>query len=715
MLQKDIENFSTNLQKRGFLGGPKILYRSNVPGQFSANADPNLLGQNDMGLDFQTKSEKIRKTLHGIGKSNAQGKTPFISHIKGLLANYDQMMSQPMTVDEYEKVMADIQSLDKGVRTAYGEIAAKEVLSGNPIQEAWDNTSMLSLADMFHLGVKVKEDMEESHQTNKNLRTGLVGKALFNKAYPYLANKSDNRAEKSEKDWVATYEDGLDNKDAWQIMDRISETDSQHELKACLQVLSKQGQIDWYDRRIWRALERFQHTIKFRESDEDDANAFRTKLNRACGIIWDNDFFRDTDRTNSNSYQSEKGNYKEEVTANMTVMDNIIQSMIWEKMAGGKVERQHFEAYVEGAIDAGKSNPQSVFWYILMGAHLGLLNIDRINYLDGEKLNMYPPIEYFYNKKPTLNEIHALAHMFLPTKGGKIPPDEFMEWFLSHVMTDTYVRQRTMKSASEGKWDHDWAEVNLSIGTVNTVQSTAITRYGQPHLPATAFPNALTGQITFITNLTQNKNEFKKNPKLFEDELKRHLSFSAFYNAVIGGKLQGKTKNEYYALTEKEMDDSPRLGTTTLYGNTTQGRDLTARELMDRSNTIIRSLHPILSFIGKPLTDEQAKVYTKNIISTLGNVYEEAQKPAPQTAEELLENLDIVINAIIKKDKSAMRRVIAASNKIYLEDHDGKAKGAIPYEVGRKWRDTYQQKVGKAATQSRGAYALDYDDFKMTV
>jgi hypothetical protein len=114
-------------------------------------------------------------------------------------------------------------------------------------------------------------------------------------------------------------------------MDRLDETRNKDELKACLNVLSHEGQIDWYDQRIWKALERVGSGINIYDADANDIRALKTKLQRACSILWDADYFNDTDRANGSNYRSGKANYDAEIEGNVQEMGGMLESLLKQK------------------------------------------------------------------------------------------------------------------------------------------------------------------------------------------------------------------------------------------------------------------------------------------------------------------------------------------------------------------------------------------------
>gem|GEM_PF-5248125 len=711
LLNRAKTQFGENGAERGIFGGTKVQARSAA---MLAPTEQVLLNPNNnpsYNAEFRLQVDTIRKDLKSISLSNADGKDEFIAEVESELQYLESIMAGPekVTDNQFKEIMeVKLKKLkNHKIIPAISEIAEKESAGGGYFVEVWENTTFLSVADigaMWNIG---KDWVKRRHERKEKYRVGKAGKPLMDKIAKELANEYDNTREAAEIEEVEHFEKGLKNKDAWQVMDRLDETKTKDELKACLNVLSERGQIDWYDRRIWRALERFQRPVKFRDSDADDPNALRSKLHRACGLLWDYDYFAEKDRHNNDSYDSTKNKFAHEVEANDGIMDRIIQGMLMDRKNGGKVEPQRYEAYVEGAIKLGKSTPENVFWYMLQGLHFGILSMDRINIIDAKQLNTFPPVQWFYEKKPTADQIHGYAEMFPPGDHGSVPSN-FNDWFFTHVMTNKYVRERVQKSVAQAseKWDHDWFGTFGSTGTSNTYKSLLQLNHGQPKLPPTGYPNAVVGQLTFITTIARYGGE------LGDDELKeevaRHLSMSAMYNSLVMGRATKKGE-EYYTFDDYERGHPPRSGAKLYTGG---DKEMTTEEMVDQGNEIIAALGPEFKFITEkgPMSDDEAQKIGERLRARYLEAF--VDTGMPQTSMELMDRLEGVINLALK-EPGALENVLEQAQSCDATDHPKTLRanryGQLDYGRAHNWRGTYQDTVGRGATKNKGMFSL-YSD-----
>ncbi|MBI5414943.1 hypothetical protein HZA38_05535 [Candidatus Peregrinibacteria bacterium] len=664
--------------------------------------------------NFESKIAEMRRTIENIKKaiptirrSDVEGAKIFADTSEGALYNIEQKLENAVQTSGegsfIEEHSEDLKKLKEQVEMGATKVAENETgREDNPLKRVWENTTFISIADIGMMWETAMSFVKRKHERKSKHRGGLVGKKLFEKAYLALADEYDSSRQEAELEEVSHHEKALKNMDGWQVMNRLHETKEKDELKACLNVLSQKGQIDWYDKRIWDALNRFSK-VRFYRSDADDSNVLRTKLQKACNI-YDNDYFRQLERDNGSNFESGKGKFKPEISGNINALEKMIRSMLIDKKNGGTVDPQRYEAYIERAIDDGKSSPEDIFWFLIQGVHLGILNIERIHYFDSLKLNAFPPIEYFATIKPTLSDIHELAHMFAPKDDKMEFPDHYMDWFLTHVMTDKRVQQRVAKSGSEkGKWDHDWATTIFCNGTSNTAKSILhLGTDGSASMAHTAFPNMLVGQLAYITNLARNGGELASD--FLETDLKRQLGMMAMYNTLVSSKVETGGER-FYTLNKHELDNPPRIDTSYVY---LSKKRITARELIHKNFDIIKALDPIFGEIFEGyISDKRATdVLVPKIKKRFPGVFDDVGEP--RTALDFLMKLDNVIAAAIKDPKSR-KRMMEKAVEIYKEDHDGEDNiDKVRYAQAKDWEEHFHDEAGKSAhstVEYHGMYA----------
>ncbi len=632
-------------------------------------------------FQYNQRRRRILKKLQTIRKfkampddfreqliSNAEGT---IGVVSDTLSRFDSIPKENRD-DAFTQMMAMLKEAEKEIDKVLAHIAFNHSEEVNPLTDLWDNTTFLALGDFKTLFSTTKEFIERRHERNSKRRAGLVGKALFENLIPPLGNEFDNVREKSETDAVNSYKEQLSNKDSWQIMERVDSSANTDELKACLYLLSERGAIDWNDRRLWRAFERYQNHIRFFESDADNGEFLRSKFQRACGILYDNDFFRDIDRKNASSFESTKQEYKEESSQNMDHMDDIITQMIIDKRGGQKKVSPHrFEMYIDAAINLNKSNPIKVFWFILQGVNLGLLNMERVTQFDTKYQNQYPMTNWFLSVKPTADQLRQIGNMFKPKEDGDMPAN-FKDWFQTEVIGNMQVQERMRKSCSDTKLDHDWAFVAGSVGNAGIAQMLLATNVGtNGRLPITGIPNVIAGQLFRITTMArESKAGHIQNRELLREQVAAHIEYTFAFGAIYNGRFShpkeyGNTSiRDTYEGSATERRAEPRE--KAIYC----AKPKTTNEFMKSNNDIIKVLDPELFRI----IDEGERVITPETIQKVRAHLTAAHgftDPSllPEGSVDFGKKIGAIANEIMIKNPNKLDEILDAAVGEYQKDH----------------------------------------------
>jgi len=607
-----------------------------------------------------------------------------------------------------EEIIESVSDFSKKAEALRATIAEESEPEAGYFEDLWANTTFLSMADLGTMWTTITETLKRRHERASKLRTGKAGKAVFGETL--LGNEFDNRKEAAENEEVGKYKEGLNNKDGWQIMERLEKTTNKDEVKACLILLSENGRIDWYDRRIWRALERVGGGLTILDSDAGNLNALKIKLQKMCANLWDNDFFRNTDNANGSAYESGKGKYKNELEANEGNIEGTLKAMLKQKRAGANVDPQRYEAYIDNCVATGKSTPENIFWFILQGVNFGILNIDRVYYFDSQYANTYPPIQWFYNKKPKLNEIRQIAQMFPPNDTMSIPGN-FNEWFLSVVMGSKGVLSRTIKvaPAAGDKLDHDWSTTLLSIGEAGSAKILMGRERGGggPRMPSTAYPNATVGQLAYITSLARHPNNYSQEDLV--REIKRHAGFAMTTNLLLTRSI--KSEN-YHSLSAYELKTPPRSSAgTTLYEGfknpgTPNKEELSTQEIINSQNQILRMLYPEGFFFLEPgyKIDNDLQGTVRDINRYFPGVL--PQNHNPRSSTDILDYIEPMVEFACKRNPSAMNDLLQEAEKVYSEHHTGDPKANSNSFVPGKsdWKSLAWATTGYNPDESRGMY-----------
>lgn len=626
---------------------------------------------------FEEKKHTLEQKLKSIAISDAADKEIFISGIREHLAALEAVFAGNIENDCLEVLGEDgIGKLIGSCNAALSKIAEKAESQAGYFETLWDNTTLLSFADIGRLWTVFSDYMKRRHERRSKLRSGKAGYAMFKGINKKLAAEYDLQVESAEKEEVNKYQESLDNKDSWQIYDRIEETGNKDELKACGRELAKRGMLDLRDRRLWRALERFQSTVHFVDSDADDASVLNQKMQKVYAVLYDNDEFRALDRDNQNAYESRKKDYDKEA---LVYQDNLrvhLCKMLLQKRNGtAPVDPHRYDAFIERAVRAGKMAPEDIVYFLIQGVYEGVLPLERPNRYGSEFLNDFPSLDFFQQRKPGFDFYNHIGAMF-STKDGNTPR-EFHEWYHANFLTDQVVVERTKKSVGNAQWDHDWMQSIASIGFSSGAREVcAIDQKGSPVFKTTAFPNLINGILVHFAGTARHPESMAR------EELKEEWARQFGYAANIDGILYDRIykKDRLFRMTS-EKDEVAR-------GNT-YGKSLTTKEVSGKIREIMKAVDQ--EFFGELFKDQPNLQKLQGILQSRYfyalEKNEDDSLKIPESVDKIYEQITPYMKSIFKEDESAIDRATAKAREIYASDNPGKVKSFIKWDWFTKNKD----------------------------
>ena len=336
--------------------------------------------------------------------------------------------------------------------------------------------------------------------------------------------------------------------------------------------------------------------------------------------------------------------------------------------------------------------------------------MDRINYLDTKLLNNYPPIEWFYNKRPNLSEVRALAEMFPPVDEISMgTPKNFVDWFMVEVMGNENVRQRIIKNANKAgdQWDHDWSTTITSTADSATARILLSVDDAQsPPMALTAYPNMTSGHLTYITDLARYSDRYENKDEL-KKEVIRHLGMVSTYNSILTGAAKApENANGFYSLNEHQLKESPRIDTkSALYFS---DRPLTVQEILESQNEIIRSALPpdddTFSFlkVGYDI-DQNLKKVVEKLTTRFPGVIKNPK--SIHCGGDLLKYMDVFFERAIEENPDNLERVLQKAREVFARHHQKKDdRPPIDDTRGKNWRQFSQETTGLDPNRSYGMY-----------
>jgi hypothetical protein len=512
---------------------------------------------------FDNKVKDIRAKLEAISKSDADGKAEFISGAEGYIQEIRSTLDANPTESGFTAAFENdskaeppgLKGVEEVCNSSLDDVVKSETDSSGYFKEIWDNTTFLTLHDIFTTGKTVLVDhFKRQIERSSKRRTGVAGSSIFTGR---LAAEYDLQAESAESEEVSKVQESLKNKDPWQVYDRLDSTSNADVVKACLNQLAETGMLDWRNKVVWKAFNRLNCGVRFREEDTVDYGLIRKKMLKACTIIWDCDYFSSTDRKNNSSYDSHKKEYENE--ANLTAnIAGELKSMLYDKKTKGeraRVDPMRYEMFIDFCIPAGKMTPEHVIYYIIQGVAKGIMTPERAISLDNSYLNNVPVINYFSSYNPSLAEYKKWGKMF-DTEDCAMHPG-FTRWLNANFMTSQRVVERTIKaSAQPDKWDHDYANYIASIGDMTSAKSyLGLNHDGSPKYPSTSYWNAVDGQIQHLTDIANFSYELSDKDKI--SWLSRQAGYLATFDGIAYNRLD-KENNRLFRLTASDKNTMSR-------------------------------------------------------------------------------------------------------------------------------------------------------------
>ena len=694
-LREDMQQSIQTLEPENLEKG--LLSASNTQSSDGSNAESEMqMGQVGYPrFEFDQRKNSILRKLADIENekgANVVGKDEYAQNVRERLEKLEEYMNQPDV--DIAPTLQEVVDLEKEVNGALGTIADAQKPQEGFLSDLWNNTTFLSFADLGRMWETTKEFTKRKYERNSKYRSGVVGNAIFNKLSRGLAGEFNTNIQNAEADEVNNYKKAIDQMDPWQTMDRLTVSRNKDEIKACLLRLSELGAIDWTDERIWRALEGWQNVARFVPSDADNQISLRAKLNRACGAIWDADFFSSTERKNKSSIESKKGEYTDLASGDLDYGGSIADMLV-KRASGENIDPIRYYAYVGLDIAASNNDPVLIFWNLIQGVRYGLLTIDNIKKIEGSNQNQYAPIRWFSQVKANSSYLSEIGKVFsVPDKPGKMPGN-FQEWFYTHVMTLADIRERITKSAATGGWDHDMAVMQGAIGNANTAKTHFSTvNTGKPQHDPTAYPNMMVGMLINVTSMARRQEEFSSEKELF-DMFAEHVEYATSFIAYGTGRMFNNSitygKEKFHTLGPTELHGRARM--SSCYGGkrAQEGSVGTGQQFLNRHEEILKATGidflRLLDTVTTNAQDEKqnASNFLDYIDTIMPGAVDGEVRRRSIDKEGVLQSIGQMLRNYYANNPTGARQMMqgafSMAQSIYSNDHEGQGNiTEFPYD-----------------------------------
>ncbi|MDO8648949.1 MAG: hypothetical protein Q7R81_04160 [Candidatus Peregrinibacteria bacterium] len=338
----------------------------------------------------------------------------------------------------------------------------------------------MSLLDFAQLWKNTWEDVQSIYKRRQDRLLGEVGGVLTDaltvgKNIPLMGNYlyglkqyHKRRYSGAELEAVEKWEKALENDDSHSVLEMIPGSNNKDQIRGILSLLSKRGELEWNDLGLWEKLSELSRFQMPYDACKYDDVLRDTWLRKMITEIWEDKELYYQWRSHNDSKISSG---KKEFTDTADQLSNIQGGMAsdlemqlrlhteWEHDRKNGIHREipvdvkahRYEELIEYAIRNGKMSMEEKFYYIVQGVRHGLLSIDRLRVLAGEKggiLMKFPFIDYFYQKNNSFAEVERLGKS-LQEKGPGMefkPGIKTTLWLHLEVARNEEVQKRVNKA-----------------------------------------------------------------------------------------------------------------------------------------------------------------------------------------------------------------------------------------------------------------------------
>jgi hypothetical protein len=348
----------------------------------------------------------------------------------------------------------------------------------------------LSISDVIKIYNDIKEDFTSQWNRAQERKTSEVAEALTSalpenlptpvgKYIGRLKHYSRRRKHQAEQDAVHKWEEALKPMDPHQLIAMLGKSPTKDQLKAIILVLTHKGHMEWNHPDLWAGLHAYSK-YRMPAAAKYDEVLRDMWLRKICTDIWpeEKEFYDHAKTENESTFEGGKKRYTGEVDDYSNIsggMSGQLERML--KMfvdhhghPPEEVSPHRYEEFIHFAMRNGKMSMEQKMYYVVRGAAEGLLPLDRLRSLAGEKggiLNVFPYIEYFSGQNNTKSELQRINARLKNTKivNGKevdtyTPNLNTTLWVRLEVARNPRVLQRigkgTSKTGAESIDHEDW-------------------------------------------------------------------------------------------------------------------------------------------------------------------------------------------------------------------------------------------------------------------
>lgn len=449
-----------------------------------------------------------------------------------------------------------------------------ETPQSNFLQGLWRQTRVLSLSDIWNLGKTCYEYHDRRFRRNQQAKFSDVAKDV-----KYFAPEMKRINQQAENEQVNQYKEAMEQMGIWQIQDILRDTNDRDELKACFNVLATKGQIRWDDIAMWQAVNRFTASKYYIPipTNGDPATIVDKKTGRtgmdfmelALDSMWGEGQFSGWFSENKSAYKSgiqkhyEKGKELEGVQGGH---NKRLEALLYKHKSGEYVDAQEYEGLIEHSINAGKSDGEGKFYYMVEGVAAKnkygrtIMSFDRIAHLNSEMLAKFPFLEHMCSApgrpkdgisyKLTRDDFELWQREFDKDNSMNCKPNQHVVDFLwkNVIPSNGNITRCNKDLRNADNLDHDDMHMFLPVVTTSIITSVCQTvgGGGKELLTKEGYMNGYAGFSQYFKVLAENGKR-----KVLAQAVKSYVRF----DSIMQNKFQ-RNKTGFARMDEGLMDKS---------------------------------------------------------------------------------------------------------------------------------------------------------------
>ncbi len=534
------------------------------------------------------------------------------------------------------------------------------------LKAVWSSTRFLSSMDIWEMCKAGWEYYDRRHQRRQKDRYSSVGVQL-----PFFAPEMRRINQTAETEQVNQFKESFEQKGVLEIWDRLNNTTTRDEMKACFIVLASKGMIRWDDISTWEALNRFvspdkaipipanrdPDTIVSEPKPGESAKTGKDFLKAAIDSLWGEGQYNDWYSQSKSTYQSNAQKYYEEGKELEGVQGGHgrrLATLLRQHKDGVFVDPQEYEGLILHSIMAGKAIMQEKIYFMIQGVAAQnsdgrtILSFDRMAHINSEMLVRFPILEYLCADVPrppdgkshrfTLDDYREWGSYFDDGDPSRCTPSRKVDQFMWEKVIPSDETQNRINKAlrnAEMNMDHDDMFAYLPPCSVEVLTDTCRAATGsKKFLTIEGYANAFPGFSQYLLSCS----ETGKLNKLREG-IKSYVRFEG----IMRGRYEKQDKGY-------QRMESQTLKTATICSNTPP------MAFIDQIST---SVGKIVEAYGD---DELTRLYNLTQTETPNFGVSAADNDLQKKVDLSFKQFNDVFDRVVKSDNGAtMASIVAGS------------------------------------------------------